>query len=106
MLFYELTIITGYPAEKLDLADSFGIFILDTEIMMATKRLTRIVHKNGNVNILNERPGLGWINPRRLNFLEMKWYTFVVLFCTINLFSFIIFAGIYMRFAQKIDQGM
>jgi hypothetical protein len=73
---------------------------------MAGKRLARIVHKNGSINILNERPGLGWINPRRINFLEMNWYTFVVLFCTINLVSFMLFAAIYTLFTQKADQGM
>jgi hypothetical protein len=68
-------------------------------------RLKRIVLKNGDVNILNETPGPGWIDLRQVNFLEIKWYTFVVFFCTINLMLFLIFAGLYTIFTQEPDRG-
>jgi hypothetical protein len=74
--------------------------------MTTTTRLNRIVLKNGDVNILNETPGLGWIDVRRMNLLEMNWYTFVVLFCTINLVSFMVFAGLYTIFTQEADRGV
>jgi hypothetical protein len=36
----------------------------------------------------------------------MNWYTFVVLFCTINLVSFMVFAGLYTIFTQEADRGV
>ena len=65
----------------------------DRPFLTTMPRLRRIVEKDGTLNILNDADNKFKIFP--INFLSMRWYSFVVLFCGIHLCSFIIFGAIY-----------
>ena len=57
--------------------------------------LPRIVEKDGTMNVIN-KPGWIWINPFDFsNLLEMKWFSFILLFAIIYAITFITFGGLF-----------
>ena len=54
--------------------------------------LPRIVEKDGTMSVIN-KPGWIWFN-----LLEMKWFSFILLFAIIYAITFITFAGLFHLF--------
>ena len=51
--------------------------------------LARIVEKDGTMSVIN-KPGWIWFN-----LLEMKWFSFILLFAIIYAITFITFGGLF-----------
>ena len=57
--------------------------------------MPRIVEKDGTLNVIN-KPGWVWFNPFDFsNLLEMKWFSFILLFAFIYATTFISFGGLF-----------
>merc|ERR1712001_471940 len=55
----------------------------------------RIVEKDGTMNIIN-KPGWIWFNPFDFsNLLEMKWFSFILIFAIIYGVTFITFGSLF-----------
>ena len=57
--------------------------------------LPRVVEKDGTMNMIN-KPGWIWFNPFDFsNLLEMKWFSFILIFAILYGVTFITFGALF-----------